>query len=54
MSVSSPDPSTALASSLPPNHIQLAPGAVAKIRTYMQSGLNSAWTAATSRAEPTA
>ena len=32
MSVSSTDPSTALASSLPPNHVQLAPGAVAKIR----------------------
>jgi len=32
ISVSSPDPSTALASSLPPNHVQLASGAVAKIR----------------------
>ena len=32
MAFSSPDLSTALASSLPPNHVQLAPGAVAKIR----------------------
>ena len=32
LSVSSSDPSTALASSLPPNHVHLAPGAVAKIR----------------------
>jgi hypothetical protein len=32
MSVSSPDQSTALASPLPGNHIQLAPGVVAKIR----------------------